>query len=220
MEFQMRNKTFISSMVLSVVCVSAANAGVVDPFTVASSATDGAGTPTETPITGGLWDTRYSKVDYRTNITNRATASLVVDASTNAATFTVTRVGLANNQMSSDQSGELAYEGGAPDVSNFTSLTFNYTSTFSALLFEINLGGKTATKTISASAGGTFTLTAAELNGAFDGASYMNLVLRQDNSNASGTFTMTNLVANGIPAPGAIALLGAAGLVGARRRRA
>ena len=220
MDFHMRNTTFISSMVLSVACVSAANAGVVDPFTVASSATDGAGTVTETPITGGLWDTRYTSVQYRTTGIgpNRATASMVVDASTNAATFTVTRVGLANNQ--NDQIGTLEYEGGTTDVSNFTSLTFNYTSTFSALLFDIDLGGKTAAKTISASAGGTFTLTAAELTGAFNGQSYMNLVFRQDNSNANGTFTMTNLVANGIPAPGAIALLGAAGLVGARRRRA
>ena len=217
----MRTQTFISSMVLSVACVSAANAAVVDPFTVASSATDGAGTVTETPITGGLWDTRYSRVDYRTNVTNRATASLVVDASTNAATFTVTRGNAANNQ--NDQSGALEYDNnaGVTDVSNFTSLTFNYTSTFSALLFEIDLGGKTATKTISASAGGTFTLTAAELNEAFNGVSYMNLVFRQDNSNANGTFTMTNLVANGIsiPAPGAAALIGLAGLVASRRRR-
>jgi MYXO-CTERM domain-containing protein len=40
-------------------------------------------------------------------------------------------------------------------------------------------------------------------------------------SNASGSLTITNLVANGasIPAPGALALLGVAGL-GARRRRA
>ena len=217
----MRTQTFISSMVLSVACVSAANATVVDPFTVASSATNDDGTYTETPITGGLWDTRYSRVEYRTNVTNRATASMVVDASTNAATFTVTRVGLANNQ--NDQSGALEYDNnaGVTDVSNFTSLTFNYTSTFSALLFEIDLGGKTATKTISASAGGTFTLTAAELIGAFSGQSYMNLVFRQDNSNANGTFTMTNLVANGIsiPAPGAAALIGLAGLVASRRRR-
>ena len=214
----MRTQTFISSMVLSVACVSAANAAVVDPFTVASSATNDDGTYTETPITGGLWDTRYTSVQYRINITNRATASLVVDASTNAATFTVTRVNSANNQ--NDQSGELAYEG-TTDVSNFTSLTFNYTSTFSALLFDIDLGGKTAAKTISASAGGTFTLTAAELTGAFNGQSYMNLVFRQDNSNANGTFTMTNLVANGIsiPAPGAAALIGLAGLVASRRRR-
>ena len=217
----MRTQTFISSMVLSVACVSAANAAVVDPFTVASSDTDGAGTQTQTPITGGLWDTRYSKVDYRTNITNRATASLVVDASTNAATFTVTRVGLANNQ--NDQSGALEYDNnaGVTDVSNFTSLTFNYTSTFSALLFEIDLGGKIATKTISASAGGTFTLLASELVASGDPSGYMNLVFRQDNSNASGTFTMTNLVANGIsvPAPGAAALIGLAGLVASRRRR-
>ena len=35
----MRNKTFISSMVMSVACVSAANAGVVDPFSVNPSKT-------------------------------------------------------------------------------------------------------------------------------------------------------------------------------------
>lgn len=221
MDFHMRNTTFISSMVLSVACVSAANAGVVDPFTVASSATDDAGTPTVTPITGGLWDTRYTNVQYRTNITNTATASMVVNASTNAATFTVTRVGAASTSTSMDPRGALEYDNnaGVTDVSNFTSLTFNYTSTFSALQFEIDLGGKTATKTISASAGGTFTLTAAELTGAFNGQGYMNLVFTQNNSNASNTFTMTNLVANGIPAPGAVALLGAAGLIGARRRR-
>ena len=215
MDFHMRNTTFISSMVLSVACVSAANAGVVDPFTVASSATTD--DTVETPITGGLWDTRQTTVYYRTNLTNTATASMVVNASTNAATFTVTRVNAASSQ--SDQRGELAYVGGTPDVSNFTSLTFNYTSTFSALQFDIDLGGKTATKTISASAGGTFTLTAAELAGVFNSQSYMNLLFTQNDSNATNTFTMTNLVANGIPAPGAVALLGAAGLIGARRRR-
>jgi hypothetical protein len=145
---------------------------------------------------------------------------MVVDESTNAATFTVTRVGAANSQT--DQSGALEYDNnaGVTDVSNFTSLTFNYTSTFAALLFEIDVGGKIATKTISASAGGTFTLLASELTVDGDPGGFMNLVFRQDDSNASGTFTMTNLVANGIPAPGAVALLGAAGLVGARRRRA
>jgi hypothetical protein len=208
-------------MVLSVACVSAANAGVVDPFTEASSATVAYDT-TVTPITGGLWDTRYTSVEYRTTGVgpNRATASLVVDAFTNAATFTVTRVGNASN--ANGQRGTLEYDNnaGVTDVSNFTSLTFNYTSTFSALLFDIDLGGKIATKTISASAGGTFTLLASELTVDGTPGGYMNIALRQDNSNASGTFTMTNLVANGIPAPGAIALLGAAGLIGGRRRRA
>ncbi len=216
----MRNKTFMTSMVgvaAAVAVAGSAMAAVVDPFTVASTATDSNLTPTVTAITGGLWDTRVTALDYRTN---RATASMVVDAFTNAATFTVTRVGTANTQTY--QAADLEYENvaGVTDVSNFTSLTFNYTSTFSSLQFTFNLDGKTAIKTISASAGGTFTLTAAELNGAFDGHGLMKLRFRQSSSNASGTFTLTNLVANGVPAPGALALLGAAGLVGARRRRA
>jgi hypothetical protein len=212
----MRNTTFISSMVLSVACVSAANAGVVDPFTEGSEATDSFGASTETPITGGLWDTRSTSVFYKAS---NASASLVVDASTNAVTFAVTRVGNPNTSNGQNAALEYFNYAGVTDVSNFTSLTFNYTSTFSSLRFDIDLGGKTAIKTISASAGGTFTLTAAELNGAFSGDGYMNLSFTQLSSNASGTFTMTNLVANGIPAPGALALLGVAGL-GARRRRA
>jgi hypothetical protein len=91
---------------------------------------------------------------------------MVVNASTNAATFTVTRVNAASTSSSMDPRGALEYDNnaGVTDVSNFTSLTFNYTSTFSALQFDIDLGGKIASKTISASAGGTFTLTAAELD--------------------------------------------------------
>jgi len=215
----MRFNSLVPPMVAVAAAVSVAGsamAAVVDPFTVASSATNALGAPTETPITGGLWDTRVTSVFYKAI---NASASIVVDASTNAATFAVTRVG--NPYTSNGQNAALEYfnYSGVTDVSNFTSLTFNYTSTFSSLRFDIDLDGKSATKTISSSAGGTFTLTAAELDGAFRGEGYMNLSFTQLNSNASGTFTMTNLVANGIPAPGAIALLGLAGL-SARRRRA
>ena len=216
----MRFNSLVPSMVAAAASVSVAGsamAALVDPFTVASSATNALGAPTETPITGGLWDTRVTSVFYKAI---NASASIVVDASTNAATFAVTRVG--NPYTGNGQNAALEYfnYAGVTDVSNFTSLTFNYTSTFSSLRFDIDLDGKSATKTISSSAGGTFTLTAAELDGAFRGKGYMNLSFTQLNSNASGTFTMTNLVANGIPAPGALALLGVAGLVGARRRRA
>jgi len=215
----MRFNSLVPSMVgvaAAVAVAGSAMAALVDPFTVASSATNALGATTETPITGGLWDTRVTSVFYKAI---NASASIVVDASTNAATFAVTRVG--NPYTSNGQNAALEYfnYSGVTDVSNFTSLTFDYTSTFSSLRFDIDLDGKSATKTISSSAGGTFTLTAAELDGAFRGEGYMNLSFTQLNSNASGTFTMTNLVANGIPAPGAIALLGLAGL-SARRRRA
>ena len=214
MDFYMRNTTFISSMVLSVACVSAANAGVVDPFTVASSATDDSGNPTVTPITGGLWDTRYTSVLVNSDKTS---ASIDVNATTNALTFAVTRL-VANTQS---QQAEINYNNvaaAANNLSNFTSLTFDYSSTFASLLLYIDLGGKIMVTTL-ASGGSTFTLNANELGGAFTG-DYLILQFTRSNSNASGSFTMTNLVANGIPAPGAVALLGAAGLIGARRRRA
>ena len=211
----MRNKTFISSMVLSVACVSAANAGVVDPFTVGSTVTDPDGIAVETSITGGLWDSRATSVLVNPTKTS---ASIDVNATTNALTFAVTRL-VANTQS---QQAEINYNNvaaAANNLSNFTSLTFDYSSTFASLLLYIDLGGKVVTKTLTSSAGSTFTLNANELGGAFTG-DYLILQFNRYNSNANGTFTMTNLVANGIPAPGAIALLGAAGLIGGRRRRA
>ena len=211
----MRNTTFISSVVLSVACVSAANAGVVDPFTVGSTVTDPDGIAVETSITGGLWDSRATSVLVNPTKTS---ASIDVNATTNALTFAVTRL-VANTQS---QQAEINYNNvaaAANNLSNFTSLTFDYSSTFASLLLYIDLGGKIVTKTLTSSAGSTFTLNANELGGAFTG-DYLILQFNRYNSNANGTFTMTNLVANGIPAPGAIALLGAAGLIGGRRRRA
>ena len=202
-------------MVLSVACVSAANAGVVDPFTVGSTVTDPDGIAVETSITGGLWDSRATSVLVNPTKTS---ASIDVNATTNALTFAVTRL-VANTQS---QQAEINYNNvaaAANNLSNFTSLTFDYSSTFASLLLYIDLGGKVVTKTLTSSAGSTFTLNANELGGAFTG-DYLILQFNRYNSNANGTFTMTNLVANGIPAPGAIALLGAAGLVGGRRRRA
>ncbi len=217
-KLKMRNNLLVglSSALAAVAVAGSAMAAVVDPFTVASSATNGNGTYVETPITGGLWDTRSTNVFYKSF---NAAVSLVVDASTNAVTFAITRVGNPNSSNNQNAALEYFNYAGVTDLSNFTSLTFNYTSTFSSLRLDINLGGKEAiNKTISASAGGTFTLTAAELVGAFNG-DYLNLAFTQERSNASGTFTMTNLVANGVPAPGAAALVGLAGLM-ARRRRA
>jgi hypothetical protein len=133
-------------------------------------------------------------------------------------TCQITRVGNPNTSNGQNFALEYFNTAGVTDVSNFTSLTFDYSSTFSSLRLDIDLGGKSVTKTLSQTSGGTFTLNASELNGEFNG-DYLNLQFTRFNSNASGTFTMTNLVANGVPAPGAAALVGLAGLM-ARRRRA
>ncbi len=179
-----------------------------------SSTPDGNGTDVETSITGGLWDTRATSVIVNPTKTS---ASLDVNAITNALTFAVTRI-VSNTQSQSAQVQYYNLTATANNLSNFTSLTFDYSSTFASLEVYIDLGGKIATKTLS-SAGTTFTLNANELGGAsFTGDNLIIQFIRR-NSNANGSFTMTNLVANGIPAPGAIALLGAAGLIGARRRR-
>jgi hypothetical protein len=138
--------------------------------------------------------------------------------------FSVTQIGASN---SASQRGQVEYSNvsgaAGPDFSSFTSLTFDYTSTFTFGV-RVWISGMTGTylqqQNISAGSG-TLTFTAAEF--AFDSTitdvSGMSIEMFRSGSNASGSLTLSNLAANGVPAPGAIALLGAAGLVGSRRRR-
>ena len=232
-DFQMRNTTFISSMVLSVACVSAANAAVVyntiDPFTEPASATTGTGTSsgyTYSTLTGTLWDTRAIKT--MTNSISRATAAMTIGAG--SMLFSVARVGVANTSVGTWQKALLDYNtltDQNPDFTNFTSLDFNYVSDLAGDLkcriYLSDAGNGVVEKTISAGSG-LMSFTLADFGGITlnqDGMGPLSIEFYRSGSNASGSLTITNLVANGasIPAPGAIALLGAAGLIGARRRR-
>ena len=234
MDFHMRNTTFISSVVLSVACVSAANAAVVydtiDPFTEPASATTGTGTNSgnvTSVLTGTLWDIRT--ISSRTSSASRASASMTI--ASGSAVFGVTQEGLLNTQTATYQKAYLDYStatGNAyPDFTNFTSLDFNYVSTLGGTLkcvIRFADAANDVEKTISGSSG-LMSFTVADFGGIdplnIAAAGPLSIEFVRSGSNASGSLTITNLVANGasIPAPGAVALLGAAGLIGARRRR-
>jgi MYXO-CTERM domain-containing protein len=225
----MRNKTFISSMVLSVACVSAANATVVydtiDPFTTPASASNTSG-QVYSVLTGTLWNQR--SIQTTTSSAVRATTSMTIGSGSmlfgvtqkNAASTSATQRAYLNY---STITGTEQY----PDFTNFTSLDFNYVSTLNGTLtckvYLLDAGEFVVEKTMGAS--GLMSFSLADFGGITQNIEAMGGVMiefRRSGSNASGSLTITNLVANGasIPAPGAVALLGAAGLVGARRRRA
>jgi len=234
-KLQMRNKAFISSMVLSVACVSAANATVVydtiDPFTTPASASASTSTSSgavNSVLTGTLWEAR--SIQTRTSSTSRATTTMTIGSG--SMVFGVTQVGSANTAISTNQKASLDYytpvgSESYPDFTNFTSLDFNYVSTLAGnLKCKIRLsdaGNFEVEKTISVGSG-LMSFTLADFGGITMNAEAMGplfIEFVRSGSNAAGSLTITNLVANGasIPAPGALALLGAAGLVGARRRR-
>ena len=232
MDFHMRNTTFISSMVLSVACVSAANAAVVydtiDPFTDAafdSSATAPNGVTST--LTGSIYESRFMRA--RTSSTSSSSSITIGSGSM---VFGVTRVGAASTSVGANQTAEFDYFPNytglsGPNFTNFTSITFNFASNFDGILkcrisfFDAVNGPVEKTMT---GASGSMTFSLADFGGfgentpSMDG---MNITFTRSSSNADGSLTITNLLANGavVPAPGAAALIGLAGLVGSRRRR-
>ena len=227
----MRFNSLVPSMVLSVACVSAANATVVyntiDPFTTPASASASTSTlsgSVNTDLTGTLWNLR--SISTRTTSISRATTTATIGSG--SMVFGVTQVGSASTAVNNVQRASLDYNSidQFPDFTNFTSLDFNYVSTLTGNLKCIirlsDAANWAVEKTMSGSSG-LMSFTLADFGGITMNAEAMGPVTIEfvrSGSNASGSLTITNLVANGasIPAPGAIALLGLAGL-GARRRR-
>ena len=203
----MRNKTFISSMVLSVVCVSAANAGVVDPFTNAETAFAQNIVPTVAPInvTGGLFNQRNV---YRANGGSGSVSGGFVN-------FVPRSFWMVYRQTT-----------GTIDLSGITSMSFDITasgtfevqwvitdSTGIAIDHEIGVVSGSTTVTFN-----SFIGTGENLG--FNMASIQMMEVKFVDGSAGSTGQISNFNYTGVPAPGALALLGVAGLVGARRRRA
>ena len=204
----MRNKTFISSMVgiaAAVAVAGSANAGVVDPFTTDQTA---AATPAPfISITGGLFNQRQLA---RTNSGSGSIGSTF-------ANFVPRGIWLYYQQAG----------GSTIDLSGIASMSFDLTR--GAASFNINWNfydatGLQSTLELTAPSAGTITTSATDparvTDAGFNWGSITQMEMMFIGGFSSSTAGLTNFNYTAVPAPGALALLGVAGLVGVRRRRA
>ena len=222
----MRNKTFISSMVgvaAAVAVAGSANAGVViDPFAQATL------TQFKT-LAGSAFNSRETSTSTGFSV-NTATNRLVVN--TGGGTSAQWR------NWGAPVGGTDFAVGPYLDLSQLDSITFDVSmNSASSFSFSVRYQtGDTAnlttpgqlvwTNVAVASGNSTVTLTV----GQNSGGTYSEVGPRATTLSNVSTMRMAwsgafngsigNLQYNNVPAPGALALLGAAGLVGARRRRA
>jgi hypothetical protein len=226
MEFQMRNKTFISSMV-GVAAVAAvagsANAGVtIDSFTTS---------PVDQYRTsyGSIFNSRYSG-DGTSTITNTVinTVTNRLEADTGSGFITT----YWENYEANGNVGPFI------DLSQLSTITFDVTSLAASKItfvikesafaagsvrwtnVAVGAGSSSVTLTVGQNSGGVWSVAG---NGMADlsNVSFMSMKLGLTGTGAVNFVgSIGNLQYNLVPAPGALALLGVAGLVGGRRRRA
>jgi len=243
MEFQMRNKTFISSMVgiaAAVAVAGSANAAIVDPFTQASDVTVTSSVVSTTQASesqsgswlGGLFNTRRNQATRGYDGTP-ATARSQIGAGSWVGSFT----GGPNN---GGAYVDLLYTNanGSAVAIDFTKVTMDVafvgTTRSAGSYVEVYFVGTDE----FALAGNVRYLTGAELSASslsfefsksqftdygidWNQVTAMGVVMKAPGGSGAGqTWTATNFQMTAVPAPGALALLGVAGIVGARRRRA
>ena len=209
----MRNKTFISSMVLSVACVSAANAAVTfDSFTVPQSESNGsalgAGINWASPASSQpIFGASGTRAAFAYLYGNSGTVTSSVSGGT--ATFSATNGGGAG----------LYYSGSAQDLTGYSfSLNLNMTGPTDSFNWEFeDAGGGYVDYIVNYTVAGTYTIDLSTLSG-IDPSTITSMAISIYSPGYPCSATVSNFTY--APAPGAVALLGAAGLVGARRRRA
>jgi hypothetical protein len=227
MEFQMRNKTFISSMVgvaAAVAVAGSANAGVVDPFTTNQSFGNDSSSGFVS-ITGGLFNERNA-------FKSASAGGAGVRASSNDVAFTTNRanfglVGLTY-QMAGGSSNDLSLITGMSIALSALNLSNGATGvSFYWQAIDVNSNSMYASQNLSSNGTSTFDFAAATKDVGFDltNVTTLQLSVTQIGGPTSGSTisvsgTLSNFSYTAVPAPGALAILGAAGLVGARRRRA
>ena len=219
----MRNKTFISSMVgiaAAVAVAGSANAALTfDSFNTAAT---GDGEVISSSFMGGFFTTRTM---YEDGTVGSGGTTRSLTTSIGGGNLTVN----TNGPSSTSRSGDVIYgRASNGDLSNFASIsmTIAYTNYTGVLYFNfsdlavVNSSGTSDTRTAFT---GTVTLTfnKADFVGSVNWAQVAQFNMSFVSKNTTpGSAVITNFNYSEVPAPGALALLGAAGLVGARRRRA
>jgi hypothetical protein len=223
------SSTVISGAVAAVAVAGSANAGVVDQFTTAQSF----GTNSSyTTISGSIFEERNARRSNNAGGTG-------VSATNNNVAFTFARGGgsassvVLNYQMSGAAATDLSSIAEMSIV--LSNLVLNVAGGTAATGVKIDWSlmdssGNTLFASDTRSTNGTsiFNFASASFDDGFDLTQVEMLSLRVTQvggstsgtySNTSSTGTLSNFSYTAVPAPGALALLGAAGLVGARRRR-
>jgi len=205
------------SVVVAVAVAGSANAGVVDPFTTAE--TFGTSSGTWLPISGALFNERDG-------VKIGGSASGSIDGSGNL-NFTVTsgsfNIAALNYQMSG---------GATNDLSSIAAMSIalsglNKSGAGTGILFvlymaDVNENFLTSNEALSANGVSTFNFASAIVDDGFDLTKVKTMTLEIYYAGAGGagssSGTLSNFSYTAVPAPGALALLGAAGLMGRRRR--
>ena len=221
----MRNKTFISSMVgiaAAVAVAGSANAAIttIDNFGVAITGQGNGSFTTQNTITGPF----TVRSAYNTS------GALGVGISSIAGTGNgVASLSVARNAVLSSKGASLFYMTGSLDLSQLDSgfsLTISNLVNAGYARASVNVNGYTTSAYNTVSSNGVLTFSRASIEagmGTTNWAAITQLTVNfygdgPGGSAGTSTFDVSNFQAT--PAPGALALLGVAGLVGARRRRA
>ena len=221
----MRNKTFISSMV-----------GIAAAVGVAGSAN--AGIPTGVALfdfTTGVSANSSGSVNGSNPFNGWGTDSAVMATTTSATAFGGA-ITIANQavQTGGSPTGDFSVSATTPvNLSGTTAIVFNVTAYSGAatdwnlMLMDSNFKWFDAFLYSTSGTGmKSFDTSVPPTDPDFDWSKVMLVELQAKTKGSSGnraasSFTFNGMTAVGaVPAPGAFALLGAAGLVGARRRRA
>ncbi len=220
----MRNKTFISSMVgvaAAVAVAGSANAALTfDSFTDPATGTS-SGTETSGSFMGGFFTGRTLVAD---GTSGSGSSAKTLTDSIGSTNLTVN----VNGPSSTWRYGEAVYSRASNgDLSNLASIsvTIAYTNFTGSVYFafsEATFAQGSQVGDVQSAFTGTvnLTFTKADFVGDVDWAQVGNFSMAFASRNTTaGSAVLTNFNYSQVPAPGALALLGAAGLIGGTRRR-
>ncbi len=213
------SSTVISGAVAAVAVAGSASAGVVDPFTTNQAFGNDSSTGFVS-ITGGLFNERNAT---RFNAGGTGVGASNVAFTTSRAFGNVT----LSYRMAGGSSNDLSLITGMSIALSALSLSNGATGlNFYWLVTDVNSKQMYAGQNLFSNGTSTFDFAAATKDLGFDLTKVTNLDVSvsqlggpTSGSTVSVSGTLSNFSYTAVPAPGVLALLGAAGLVGSRRRR-